>query len=328
MMEFNPLVSIVIPVYNGSNYMREAIDSALSQTYRNIEVLVINDGSTDGGKTEEIARTYGDKIRYFDKVNGGVATALNVGIREMRGAYFSWLSHDDVYYPEKICTQIEYLKKQTNKNIVLYSDFTYVDEKFNIKQQIILAEYPPEMFRPVFIQGGFINGCTLLIPKICFKVSGLFSTELKITQDYDLWFRFSEKYEFHHVPEILIYSRIHKDQDTLKLSDIRSDEANLLYIDFLKKIKRAEIRKFSKKNHSGYYANFSLRMSDFQFLKAKKYALRLAILNLPFSKFKELPNNLFLIVTLIENKIIKRFFKILKILSRKLPFQNNMQKLH
>ncbi len=67
---FNPLVSIVIPVYNGSNYLREAIDSALAQIYRNIEVLVINDGSRDDGKTEAVALSYGDRIRYFAKENG------------------------------------------------------------------------------------------------------------------------------------------------------------------------------------------------------------------------------------------------------------------
>ena len=66
-MKYKPLVSIVIPVYNGSNYMAEAIDSALSQTYDNIEVIVVNDGSKDDGKSDEIARSYGDKIRYFPK---------------------------------------------------------------------------------------------------------------------------------------------------------------------------------------------------------------------------------------------------------------------
>jgi hypothetical protein len=284
----------------------------------------VNDGSNDNGNTQRIALSYGNEIRYYYKENGGTATALNFGIEKMQGEYFSWLSHDDVYYPEKISTQIEYLNKQTNKKIVLYSDFTYIDEKFTIIQHIRLPEYAPGMFRPVFIQGGFINGCTLLIPKICFVACGLFNPELRITQDYDLWFKISEKFEFHHIAELLIYYRIHKDQDTLKLGNIRSDEANLLYIGFLKKIKRDEISKFSKKNHSGYYAYFSLRMSEFQFFKAKKYALKLAILNLPFSNFKELHNNLYLIVTLIENKIVKRFFKVLKILSKNIPYQNNI----
>ena len=118
-MNFNPKVSILIPAYNGANYMREAIDSALAQTYKNSEVILVNDGSKDNGDTEAIARSYGDKIRYFHKENGGVASALNLGIRKMTGEYFSWLSHDDVYYPHKIETQINFLSKQANKNIAL-----------------------------------------------------------------------------------------------------------------------------------------------------------------------------------------------------------------
>ena len=79
----NPKVSIVIPVYNGEDYVNEAIDSALAQTYENCEVIVVNDGSTDN--TEAIVKTYGNKIRYFSKENGGVSSALNVGIEHMEG---------------------------------------------------------------------------------------------------------------------------------------------------------------------------------------------------------------------------------------------------
>ena len=106
-MNYEPLVSIVIPVYNGSNFLQQAIDSALNQTYKNIEIIVVNDGSRDDGATEQIALSYGDKIRYFSKENGGVSTALNMGIANMKGEYFSWLSHDDMYKPEKIEKQIE-----------------------------------------------------------------------------------------------------------------------------------------------------------------------------------------------------------------------------
>ena len=99
-----PLVSIVIPVYNGSNYLAEAIDSALNQTYDNVEIIVVNDGSKDEGKTRDVALKYGNKIRYFEKENGGVASALNFGVKQMSGEYFSWLSHDDFYTPHKIET--------------------------------------------------------------------------------------------------------------------------------------------------------------------------------------------------------------------------------
>ena len=80
--------------------MIEAIDSALSQIYKNIEVIVVNDGSKDNA--EEIALSYGDKIRYLKKENGGGLSALNFGIWEMKGEYFSWLSHDNKYDCHKI----------------------------------------------------------------------------------------------------------------------------------------------------------------------------------------------------------------------------------
>ena len=99
---FQPKVSIIIPVYNGAEFMREAIDSALAQTYPHIEVIVVNDGSRDDGATREIALSYGDRIRYFEKENGGVSSALNLGIRNMTGDYFSWLSHDDAYLPDNV----------------------------------------------------------------------------------------------------------------------------------------------------------------------------------------------------------------------------------
>ena len=110
-MKSNPKVSIIIPVYKGKDFMREAIDSALAQTYKNIEIIVVNDGSDDNGVTKKIAESYGNKIRYFEKENGGVSTALNLAIDNMTGDYFSWLSHDDRYYPNKIESQIKYLKQ-------------------------------------------------------------------------------------------------------------------------------------------------------------------------------------------------------------------------
>ncbi len=124
-----PLVSIVIPVYNGANYVAEAIDSALAQTYSRIEVLVINDGSNDNNATRDIALSYGERIRYIEKENGGVASALNRGIKEMNGDYFSWLSHDDLYFPQKVQTQVDFLILLGCKDVIVYSDYRHVGSK-------------------------------------------------------------------------------------------------------------------------------------------------------------------------------------------------------
>src|SRR5690554_326028 len=123
----NPLVSIIIPVYNGENFLKEAIESALNQTYKNIEIIVINDGSTDN--TESIALSFGDKIKYYKKSNGGVSSALNLGIEKMSGEYFSWLSHDDLYHKDKIYEQILIAKKNNyNENLIIGTHVEIINE--------------------------------------------------------------------------------------------------------------------------------------------------------------------------------------------------------
>jgi len=235
-MKFSPKVSIVIPVYNGSNYLQKAIGSALAQTYKNIEVIVVNDGSKDDGKTEGIAKSYGNKIRYFHKENGGVASALNVGIRMMEGEYFSWLSHDDVYYPHKIEKQMEYLGKSDDKSIVTYCDYEYIDEHSNfIRTSKIHQKYLDNIYLTILSTS--IGGCTLLIPKLCFDAVGLFNENRKFTQDIEMWLRIAKAgYNFHYIQDILIKSRLHSEQGSISLSYLHRDETDDLFlwaIDFL-----------------------------------------------------------------------------------------------
>lgn len=312
MNSFAPLVSIVIPVYNGANYLAEAIDSALAQTYSNIEVLVINDGSKDNEATRNIALSYGNQIRYFEKENGGVATALNLGIAEMKGEYFSWLSHDDKYFPQKIETQIKFLTHLSDKEIVLYSDIEYIDKNSHLLSQLRFPNYPAEKFRPAFIKGGLINGCTLLVPKICFEKYGLFDISLRTTQDYDLWFRFSETFDFFHQPEILIQSRLHENQDTVKLQDTAYEERDRLQLHFIKNVTKEEIELFSEGNAAGYYIKFAYMMEFSMLLKAEKYTIQKAIQNilrpglLPI--FRNILKLILLIVIMSFRKVFVLFF--------------------
>jgi len=183
-----PKVSIVIPVYNGTNYMREAIDSALAQTYPNIEVIVVNDGSTDNGATESVALEYGDKIKYFCKENGGVSSALNYGINQMTGEYFSWLSHDDVYSPDKIQHQIESLATAEEPDAVALCAHYFIDG--DSKR---LSKHAPQRFENglhfwnevlfEMLKNGAFSGCALLLPRKVFDKLGGFNEELRFSQD-------------------------------------------------------------------------------------------------------------------------------------------------
>ncbi len=213
-----PLVSIIIPVYNGSNYMREAIDSALAQTYGNIEVIVVNDGSTDGGLTDEIARSYGNKIRYYNKSNGGVSSALNFGISKMQGEYFSWLSHDDVYCCEKITHQMKYASQDRivmcGRNLIDLNSKEISDirnkSRFNKFTELNWQHAAIELF----LQGGF-NGCSLLIHKNAFSKCGMFDEKLRYCQDLLMWLKmFLEQHSLIYIAEEDVFSRVHSKQLT------------------------------------------------------------------------------------------------------------------
>lgn len=186
---FMPKVSIIIPVYNGSNYMREAIDSALNQTYENIEVIVVNDGSCDNGKTEEVAVSYGDRIRYIKKENGGVSSALNVGIKNMTGEYFSWLSHDDKYEPGKIENSVKYLDKfQNREKLIALCGAYYINGKSEKTRDMVFRFeknkiYSGKEMIEYFLTYGGVDFCCMLIPKAAFDECGYFNEDLRYNQD-------------------------------------------------------------------------------------------------------------------------------------------------
>lgn len=235
----SPLVSIIIPVYNGSNYLEQAIQSALSQTYSNIEILVINDGSKDEGATKAIATSFGDKIRYLEKENGGVASALNMGIEAMKGHYFSWLSHDDYYHPQKIESQIKLLSQPANPDhSIVISNFILVNENGDEIARSDLSELNLKNVRFWLTKTSELNGCTLLIPKNLLLNHKGFNEKLRYTQDYDLWFRMADRAQFLLAKDHLVYSRQHEAQDTRSKQDKAYEEATEMRIKFISEIKK------------------------------------------------------------------------------------------
>ena len=215
-----PMVSIVIPVYNGANYVREAIDSALAQTYKNVEVIVVNDGSKDDGATERICLSYGNKIRYIQKENGGVSSALNMGIKNMKGEYFSWLSHDDKYEIDKIEKQISCLNECEDDICVLLCESKQIDSSSNvIKNALKKNRFPKcgmysseQTLENLFLHGAF-NGCALLIRKDVFEQCGLFNEKLRYCQDALMWYKIHlQGYKLAYSNDICVCNRIHNKQ--------------------------------------------------------------------------------------------------------------------
>lgn len=243
-MESSPRVSIVIPVYNGGNYLKEAIDSALSQTYPNIEVLVVNDGSADGGETERIALSYGDRIRYLEKENGGTASALNAGIEAMTGDYFSWLSHDDVYYPDKVELELEEILRSGNPASIVQCEYDFYDEasktytptdfhKYYSKEQLTNS-----VFSLLQLQ---IHACGALIHKSHFGRVGVFNEQLKYTQDIDFWFRMLYGQKSLWVSKSLYMVRVHTESTSKHYVHAWDQENARMYYEFVRKMSNEEL---------------------------------------------------------------------------------------
>ena len=220
-MRIEPKVSVIIPVYNGSDYLAQAIDSALAQDYKNTEIIVVNDGSTDDGAGEKIALSYGDRIRYYCKENGGVSTALNYALERAEGEYFSWLSHDDLYYPQKISKQIEFLNRIADEEpeldlnrLAIHTATESIDKDCRVIKTPNYSDVPEkENTLDVIISNVYnyrLSGCSFLLPIACFRNTGGFREDIRTVSDVEYWYRLMfEGYRFFCVREILVRNRSH-----------------------------------------------------------------------------------------------------------------------
>ncbi|USL45765.1 glycosyltransferase [Priestia megaterium] len=204
-------ISVVMPFYN-CPYIDQAIQSVLNQTYTNIEILVVSDGSTD---YLEKVTPFLDRIRFIEKENGGTASALNMGIQNATGDYISWLSSDDIFYPEK--TEIQ-LKTMLQKNsFISYTNYVAINEKNEFITPPVGEYFPNRLdFLKTMKERNIICGCTILIHRKIFSEIGLFDTTLPYTHDYDLWLRILQKYSFDYLPSPLVQYRVHPNMGTKK----------------------------------------------------------------------------------------------------------------
>ena len=213
---------------------------------------------------------------YCYKDNGGVSSALNLGIANMNGDYFTWLSHDDVYYPNKIETQVEYLRHTDDREIILYSDFELIDEQSRFLRLLRVPLAKAGSFRYHLTRYSSINGCTLLIPIGCFKRCGEFNTNLLATQDYDMWFRLSKKYDFVHQKEVLVKLRTHKYQTGVQKRKMALDEANQLKLKFLRDITEDDLINNERIPVALAYALCAKEMHRGGLFVARDYAIHLS----------------------------------------------------
>ncbi|WGG47804.1 glycosyltransferase [Rossellomorea sp. DA94] len=219
-----PIVSIVIPFYNCS-YVDQAIRSALSQTYPNTEVIVVDDGST---KELERLTPFMNRITYIRKDNGGTATAVNEGVKKAKGEYICWLSSDDHFNQQKVEKQLRFMLNRGAKASFHNYDFVnkdnevllpFVGKRFSNAKEIYLS----------ITNINPINGCSVMLHKDVFKDVGYFSPNLRFTQDYEMWCRMLiNGYVMYYLDEVLLKYRSHPESGTSKHSDKMKKEVRVI----------------------------------------------------------------------------------------------------
>ena len=229
------LVSIVLPVYNGEKYLASAIDSILAQSYKNWELIIVNDCSTDG--SAEIMEQYAEKdkrIRVIhNKENLKLPRSLNVGFSQAKGVYYTWTSDDNLLKPEMLDTLVDAMKKDSSLALV-YSNHTRIDE-----DGMEIGLY--EVKEPEGLFSGNSVGSSFLYRAQIAKQIGEYDASLFLAEDYDYWMRIFIEAPIKKIPVDLYYYRRHGGSLTeTKKESIRHQTFLAVWKNYEKLLERAE----------------------------------------------------------------------------------------
>jgi len=204
----NHMISVIIPTFNREHTIAQAIESVLAQTYKDLEIIVIDDGSTDDTKT--VLEPYKDRIKYFYQENKGVASARNKGLEEARGEFIAFLDSDDYWLPEKLRSQTEFLKAHPDTAMVYDRYWREYEEtgnkKLRPKKEYLTNGYIYTRFYFKYI----IWIGTVMVRRICFETVGDFDTSLVVASDRDMLLRITREYRVGFMEEPLAVHKIHK----------------------------------------------------------------------------------------------------------------------
>lgn len=220
-----PLVSIVVPAYNHAQYLPEAIESILNQEYKNIELIVLDDGSTD--TTAEVLKGYTGKLYWESHSNMGQANTLNKGWRMAKGEILAYLSADDVLYPQAVSECVACL--QNNQQAVLcYPDFDLIDPQSRVVRNVIAPEYSYQEMVTKFICA---PGPGAFFLRSAYERAGEWDPKLRHSPDYEYWLRLGLHGSFAHVHTNLAAFRVHEGSQSFALTTVERAEEALRIMD-------------------------------------------------------------------------------------------------
>lgn len=212
-MPSNSLVSIIIPTFNRKRFVGDAIDSCLSQTYENCEIIVIDDGSTDG-TAAYLRERYGDRIRLIGQDNYGPAVARNRGIDAAKGEFIHFLDADDQLAPQKVELCLAAFRQHTEIAVVhTYYQFVDADGVTPI-DTVPFPQFTDDVFCEILrLTGNHILLSSTMARASALRDVGGFADdpEFRSSEDWDLFLRLAAKYRFHAIDQRLVYRRMHDD---------------------------------------------------------------------------------------------------------------------
>lgn len=207
-----PLVSIIIPTFNYAGYIRETVESALAQTYKHVEVIVIDDGSTDDTREVISDLIESNRLKYFYQDNRGLAAARNTGIRIAKGKYISFLDSDDLISPKKVEVQAESLEGRQEYGVA-FSDFRYFADSDKTHLILPRVRYSGDPTLRMIICGEVMPIHSALIRRDVLKETDWFDESLESCEDYDFWIRLKVRnIKFLYIDEVLALYRLHSNQ--------------------------------------------------------------------------------------------------------------------
>ena len=281
-----PTISVVIPVYNGMKYLPETMESVLGQTFTDFEVIVVNDGSTDNTR-EWVEQIQDNRIRLINQTNQGSASAArNKGISQAKGDYIAFLDADDVWESTKLAKQLEAFKVNPEVGLV-YTWVAYINGEGKSTGRVFQHQDEGEVWEKLVQQNIVECGSVAMVRRQCFTELGVFDQSLRIAEDWDMWLRIANNYNFAVVPEALVKYRQHANSKSKNYPSMLGDFRIIVE----KAFQSAPFEKLHLRNISYGKINFCLAWKCLQstskdYQKAE-YFLKQALLhcsNLRFSK--------------------------------------------
>lgn len=201
-----PKVSVVIPAYNAMSYLPDTMASLLNQTYRDFEIIVVNDGSSDDTQ-QWVSHLKDPRIRLISQTNQGLSGARNTGINHAQGEYIAFLDADDLWEPTKLAKQVEVLDQYPEVGVV-YTWVTYIDEQGQSTGRVFQNQAEGEVWEQLIEHNIVECGSVAMVRRCCFATVGLFDRNLRsFVEDWDMWLRIARHYPFKVVKEHLVYYR-------------------------------------------------------------------------------------------------------------------------